>query len=268
MAYLAKRGVHTNGYCPRCQKCPETMVQALWGCRELRSVREKCQSFKSFEGSNDMHFLDFILGWLRNLCSSEMEFMDVVQWASDFIDEWRSTSQVGTLPTSCSAPVQNWIPPMVGSWKLNTDAATCYMECLIGLGCIIRDSVGVVRAAVVKKITAMVPPLMVEAMAVRRGIQLAASEGIGVFHIETDSLQVAELVRKRVVSYADVGPIINDILSSLDALPRCSISHISRRGNLAAHSLAREALSVIEDCVWVDRCPPCVVQPVHADVPV
>ncbi|KAK0600738.1 hypothetical protein LWI29_017969 [Acer saccharum] len=138
MAYLAKRGVHTNGYCPRCQKFLETMVHALWGCRELRSVKEKCHSFNGFKGSNDMHFLDFILGWLRNLCSTELEFLcvifwriwfcrnqmihnkagvdnrDVVKWASDFIDEWRSISQVDTLPTSGSVPVQNWTPSVDG----------------------------------------------------------------------------------------------------------------------------------------------------------
>ncbi|KAK0602227.1 hypothetical protein LWI29_031518 [Acer saccharum] len=114
----------------------------------------------------------------------------------------------------------------------------------------------------------MVPPLVAEAMAVRRGIHLAASEGIGVFHIETNSLQVAELVCKRVVSSVDVGPIISDILTSLKAFPGCSISHISRHGNFAAHSLAKEALSVNVDCVWVDCFPPCVERPVHDDVPV
>ncbi|KAK4858570.1 hypothetical protein QYF36_018515 [Acer negundo] len=106
----------------------------------------------------------------------------------DFVDERRSISQVETLSISSSAPVPKWRPPADGFWKINTDAATCYKEHLIGLESIFRDKNGLVKATVVNKITTMVSSLAAVAMAVMRGIQLAVFKGIGHFHIEYDSI--------------------------------------------------------------------------------
>ncbi|KAK2651067.1 hypothetical protein Ddye_018556 [Dipteronia dyeriana] len=111
----------------------------------------------------------------------------------------------------------------------------------------------------------MVPPLVVEAMAVQWGIQMAVSEGIRPFLVESNSLQVANLANNGVPSSADVGPITSDIIDSLESLPRCSISHVSGGGNLAAHVLAKEVLLAERDSVWVDFCPPCVERIVLAD---
>ncbi|KAK0607723.1 hypothetical protein LWI29_019208 [Acer saccharum] len=137
----------------------------------------------------------------------------------------------------------------VGGWvvckAINTDATTCVRDWLIGLGCIIRDKNGKVKAAAINKLEAMVSPLVVEAMAVKRGIRLVLLEGLVKFQIEMDSIQVVDLVNKGEPSPADVGYVIRDILVSFEAIPGCFILHVPQKGNIVAHSLAKEVISTV-----------------------
>ncbi|KAK2655169.1 hypothetical protein Ddye_008221 [Dipteronia dyeriana] len=54
----------------------------------------------------------------------------------------------------------------VGTWKINTDVATWYDRRAIGLGIVIRDKAGTVKAVASLRIQAMVVPLVAEAMAI------------------------------------------------------------------------------------------------------
>ncbi|KAK4845250.1 hypothetical protein QYF36_002843 [Acer negundo] len=157
-----------------------------------------------------------------------------------------------------NALVLKWRPPLVGFWKINTDAASYYKDRLIGLGVICRDRSGMVKLAASQKMIAMVPPFVAEALAIKYGIQLACETCLVPLQIESDSLQAMELVSKSNHSDADVGPIIVDISNVLKPLPSCSISYVPRKRNDAAHVLAKKALSVESDHRWIDFCPPYV----------
>ncbi|KAK3188491.1 hypothetical protein Dsin_028052 [Dipteronia sinensis] len=265
LANLAKRGVPSDGYCPRCHCRPKLMSHALWGWRALFKVRENCLFLKGLELTDAMHFHDFMLICLKSLNFKDLELLcvifwrvwfcrnqlihnlsnsdlgDVVSWATHFLDEWRSIHKVDTTNLLRNVALNpKCRPPVEGSWKINTDAASCYRDRLISLGIIIRDVTG----------------------------KLAMEAGLVPFQIETDSLQVVDLVSKGVPSSADVGSIIGEISGFLRSLPRCSICHIPRKGNAAAHTLAKMALSVDSDSCWVDACPPCVERIVQFDAPV
>ncbi|KAK0586989.1 hypothetical protein LWI29_015756 [Acer saccharum] len=134
-----------------------------------------------------------------------------------------------------------------GFWKINIDTASYYNERLIGLGMIIHDSVGKVKFAAAQKLVALVSPFMAEALVVRNGIQMDYEADLVPFQIEFDSLQVVDLVRKGIPFAVDVGPVIAKISKALQSLPRCFIDHVPCKGNVAAHSLARKALSLESD---------------------
>ncbi|KAK4843798.1 hypothetical protein QYF36_012766 [Acer negundo] len=138
----------------------------------------------------------------------------------------------------------SWKPPKVGFWKINTDAATRYKDCLIGLGFIIRDGDGTVKAAVVLKITTTFLPMVAEVLAVKCGIARAVELGLFPFQLETDSLHVVLLIHSGETSLTDVGPVISDIVDSLQRIPSWSINFIPRSGNFTAYSLAKMALSL------------------------
>ncbi|KAK0606351.1 hypothetical protein LWI29_036812 [Acer saccharum] len=167
---------------------------------------------------------------VHNLSSPDM--VHVVNWASGYIDEWRSAQEVlkpnpigNSLLSTSLCP--KWKPLDFGMFKINTDAATSYSNHSI-------------------------------ATTVHNGILLAISSGLFPLHIETDSLQVVNLVLEGGHSSADVGPVIDDILKSCSLIPSWTISHVPRKSNLVVHNLAKMSLSAASDCVWLNRCPPCV----------
>ncbi|KAK0585032.1 hypothetical protein LWI29_022499 [Acer saccharum] len=190
---------------------------------------------------------------------------DVVRWVTTFIEEWNSTHLVDKPCPALVSVAHGWRPPEGGVWKINSNAATDYARKVIGFGIIIRDKSGKVFSTAAIKVRAMFSPLIAEAMAVWRGVSLALDFGLVPFQIESDCLQVIDLVNKGVPSSADVGPIISLIFDSLNSTPGCSISHTPRTGNLVAHNLVKFALSIERDCCWLDSCPPCVERLVQID---
>ncbi|KAK3188190.1 hypothetical protein Dsin_027751 [Dipteronia sinensis] len=238
LAYLAKRGVPMNGLCPRCHNRYETMSHALW----------VVEIFLRLSGLMRLSFFVSSFGdWfcrnqlVQNL--GNLDLGDVVNWATTYLDEWRSINVMAPVSASRNGGLfSRWRPPAEGFWKINTDAASCCKDRLIGMSCIIRDAYGKVKMADVRKLTAMVPLIVVEALAVKCGIHMALEAALVTFQIETDYLQVVNLVRAGSPSSGDVGPIIDKISGFLHSMPSCSIDHISRKGNNAAHFLANRAL--------------------------
>ncbi|KAK3198284.1 hypothetical protein Dsin_021699 [Dipteronia sinensis] len=146
LTYLVKRGVPSDGLCPRCHRRVELMYHALWGCRAMSK-------------------------------------------ASNYLAEWRLAHQVEVSSFENNVvQVPIWRPLEEGYWKINFYTATSYKNRLIGLGIIIRDVVGKVRADAAHKLMATFSPVEAEAMAARRGILLVVELGLVPFQIETDSL--------------------------------------------------------------------------------
>ncbi|KAK0580682.1 hypothetical protein LWI29_005030 [Acer saccharum] len=213
--------------------------------------------------SGDLHFHDFIFWriWfcrnqlVHNLVEQDVGF--VVNWACNFIVECKATNLVHKPSPSVDVGVIiKWKPLDAGFFKINTDAAIDYLNQRIGIGVIIRDNSGVVRFAAVQNLKATFSPLVAEAMAVKCGIISTMVSGNVPFQIETDSLH---LVNHGVVPFIDLG------IAHVDALPYWSICHVPRKGNMAAHNLARMALSVDSDLHWVNAFPPCKEKFVNFD---
>ncbi|KAK4851629.1 hypothetical protein QYF36_016970 [Acer negundo] len=158
--------------------------------------------------------------------------------------------------------IHGWRSSEGAAWKINYDATTDYARRVIGQGINIRDKSCKVFSADALKVKAMYSPIIAEAMAVWWGIGLALDFGLVPFQIESDCLQVVEMVSK---GSAEVGHIISMIVASLGLNPGCSISHTPSTGNLVAHHLAKIALLVDHDCFWLDSCPPCMERLVQID---
>ncbi|KAK4853970.1 hypothetical protein QYF36_017096 [Acer negundo] len=174
-------------------------------------------------------------------------------------------NQVLNKPNSIAADTCRWKPSDDGVFKINTEGANDYKNRLIGFGVILRDKAGHIKAAVVHNLKAMLSPLVAEALAIKRGILLALESGLVPFQVETNSLQLVNLINKRVASSADVGPIICEILAAVESLPNWSICHVSRKGNLDTHNLAKMAFSVESECCWLDDFTPCVERCIRFD---
>ncbi|KAK2647882.1 hypothetical protein Ddye_015371 [Dipteronia dyeriana] len=228
---LAKRGVLTEIFCPHCRQPPASFPHALWGC-----------------------------------CGLRQDVGTVFSWACDFLDEWRSVHYVSNSSHKMrGADFRRLRPPDKGVYKVNTDAATDYNNQKIGFGIIIMDSRGLVKATAIKSVIAMLAHLSAEAMAVKHGILLALDSELMSIQIETDSLQLVNILSLGKACSFDVGSIISEILDLLEVILSWSICHIPRKGNLAAHSLARIGLSTVSDCFWSNAYPPCVERCIRND---
>ncbi|KAK0575023.1 hypothetical protein LWI29_032731 [Acer saccharum] len=100
-------------------------------------------------------------------------------WASDYLVDWKK-AHLGIVAGSTDKVVfvASWRPPEVGHWKINTDAATNYKDKLIGLGVIIRDAYGKVKATEAVKMSATLSVVVAEAIAVKCGIMRAVEMGL------------------------------------------------------------------------------------------
>ncbi|KAK3221480.1 hypothetical protein Dsin_008505 [Dipteronia sinensis] len=171
----ARRGVTSTANCPCCHRGLESMCHTPF--RDVVILL-----------SNQV---------VHNL--SNQDVRNVVSWASDFISKWRlaqggiSATVMGNVAVA-AGKILKWGPPTEGVFKINTDATTSYTNRTIGYGVIIRDRCGYVKVSAAQQARATFAPLVEEAMAVWNGVLLAVKLELVLFQIETDSLQVVNLV--------------------------------------------------------------------------
>ncbi|KAK4844169.1 hypothetical protein QYF36_017271 [Acer negundo] len=190
-----RKGVPTEVFCPHCHWYPESIYHAVWGCRKLFQVRDNYSFARGLQLLEDLHFHEFMRICLRNLNSENLELLCVilwriwhyrnqvvhklveqdvviiVSWACDFLSERRGIHYVTKSNSKgCVAVPCSWKPLDVGYFKINTDVATGYKNHLIGWGIINRDESGQVKAIVAYKMMVMLPPIIAEAIAVKRGV--------------------------------------------------------------------------------------------------
>ncbi|KAK1565494.1 hypothetical protein Q3G72_028020 [Acer saccharum] len=172
------------------------------GYRDLTKVRNDCLLLKGIKLFDAMHFPDFLLVCLRNLNSWDLDFLCIIFWKV-----WFYRNQLVHNSSRLDlGHVVSWARDFLAEWRLAQDGVRSKL-------------MGVVKSAIAQKIEATFSSLVAEAMALRNGILLAVSSGLTLFQIETDSLQVVNLVLRGDPSLVDVGPIIGDILNSYALLP-------------------------------------------------
>ena len=105
---------------------------------------------------------------------------------------------------------------------------------------------GIVRGAFVRSWPILLDPFMAECLAIREGLKGVCDRGLQVHCVESDSLVA-------IYKYSS-----NSILDSIISYIRCllielgggSCDYIPRQGNVVAHSLARESITLSTNMFW------------------
>lgn len=194
----------------------------LWRCWFLR---EDCIHSDGRETiSRSVQFLTKYAEELKN--ANEPEDWTVGRGTGDMLA--RPTDNVN----------RQWIPPVGGSVKINSDAAFLADNGESSAGAVARDCRGHVFVAVCKKLPHCHSVEEAEARAVLVGLQTLAGFFNGQVIVETDNLTIAKELANQTPSRSPLYGLLMDIKNAAAAFDTYSISCVRRDSNKLAHGLA------------------------------
>ena len=120
------------------------------------------------------------------------------------------------------------------------------------LGAVVRDSMGVVLASLVKNIPLPQTVVDVEATATRRAILLVRDLNLSSIILEGDSEIIARAIQAEEQSLASYGNLIEETKLHANSFLNFRISHVKRNRNFVAHSLARHVSGLV---IWMEKVP-------------
>lgn len=91
-----------------------------------------------------------------------------------------------------------------------------------------------------------------EAYAIRDGVQLALQYGFRSVQIESDALEVVNLIYSNAFERTEVAPICQEIVELAGGFDHYKLAHIKRDANEAAHLCARQTNGDRRRCFWVN----------------
>ncbi|KAL2926792.1 hypothetical protein RDABS01_028382 [Bienertia sinuspersici] len=155
-------------------------------------VSELLNRFKDAEWRAIFWSLLWGIWLMRNVWVFEKRWrneVDVIHRAMSLMGEYRKSNEQVHMASNRIAFPRSWIPPTMGVYKVNTDAANLDMQG-IGIGAITRDHTGDVVVAMCKKEEGDYSVEVKEAIALRLGLQITLEVGFTKLVIETDNLKL------------------------------------------------------------------------------
>ncbi|KAK3224784.1 hypothetical protein Dsin_004646 [Dipteronia sinensis] len=171
--------------------------------------------------------------------------IEVCMWSEFFIHDFRQSLVKENPRRMGSWVTPRWQAPEVGIFKINTDKAVVTKDGVSGLGVVIRDDKGFVRASACYGFKVNYHPQIAEALAIYKGILLTVNTGLLPAMLESDALTVVNVIRSQVLPSADEVVVISDILCAINGTNILSMNFVLRVANMVAHGLAKLALSYV-----------------------
>ena len=107
-----------------------------------------------------------------------------------------------------------------------------------GIGVVVRNSFGEVKAALAEKIRKPPTVEVLELLAAKRAALFSEDLGLDKVIFEGDSEQVMKALQWDGWDFALGGHLICDFLYTVNSFASTSFSHVCRQGNSVAHALA------------------------------
>ncbi|KAK1565763.1 hypothetical protein Q3G72_034366 [Acer saccharum] len=185
--------------------------------------------------------------------------MDIIEKSGYFVMEFQNTCRaLSPSQQSTAAAPMEWTAPPSGCLKLNTDVSVKSGKNFIGIGAAIRDSSGIVVAAISKPLVGRPSVELGELLELHEGLLLAKRYNLAVQFAEVDALSVASMINSNSSAMGDAMFLISDIKSLCIKLGGCVCQHIPRLSNVLAHRLANLAFALGDEVVWRDVNPVCI----------
>lgn len=281
MTSLMKRGLDVAPVCFQCSEAAETVDHALVGCTRammfwsvmLPSVRWETDFGHSFADRclaaqsqlSEREFILWCVGcWAlwndRNAVRMGRKIPSLAvkcDWVEEFIVSFlQAREQSASLSASGEARSSGirWARPPEGWSKLNVDASCLIAAQITGTGAIIRDSSGMVLAAMTNSIGVSYSPFIAEALAVLEGLKLALRLNLSSIIVESDCQALVNMINGVSSTLAVDGVWVHDITDMAKNFGNIVFAHVGRGSNVSAHCLARKGLSS-GSFLWLDNFP-------------
>lgn len=159
-----------------------------------------------------------------------------------------------------------WKPPKEGTFQVDVDACFDVEKLLFGVGMVIRDSRGEVRAAMEKPITNPGSILEAELIAMLYGLGLSLQEDLGPMVLFSDSILAVHSVSKMTKRGAEIMECFDEFVELINQEIILEICHMYREANRVAHSLAR--FGTLHSCMfcWSSHFPQWLREVVKLDM--
>ncbi|KAL5736490.1 hypothetical protein ACOSQ2_031278 [Xanthoceras sorbifolium] len=141
---------------------------------------------------------------------------------------------------------------------MNPDASACLKSNRAGICLVFRNSSRHVLIAVAASSPSCFSPLVFEALALKRGLELARDASLSRLVIESDSLTLVKAINSIQLPLYKVGNIIKDIAVLIHVLGVSCVSFVPRKANRVDDALAKLGLSLEGESIWMEDVPPSV----------
>ncbi|CAL5355830.1 unnamed protein product [Camellia sinensis] len=158
-----------------------------------------------------------------------------------------------------------WCAPAEGWFKVNFDGARFKELQTVGVGVVIRNSMGEVMAAMTEQLPFWVDADCVEAFAAAKAIDLATDLGFSDIILEGDSLNIVKALQEGVELLSEYGHLVSQVVAASKLLRHFQVCHVGRMGNMLAHGLAPMARGLDHQLVWMEEVPQALFEVVAVD---
>jgi hypothetical protein len=179
-----------------------------------------------------------------------------VKEAIALVQEFQEATKSLEVPKGLDADsVVKWVPPPCGYIKINWDAASNPGMKQTGIRVLIRDDKEELIAAQAKVLPSLLDPSMAEALGAWYAVKLGCDLGFSHVLFQGDCLNVVVALNKDGPCDSIFGHLIEDTQNWFQRLHPFFVHHVRRQANMAAHGLAKLAISLRLDNVWKEDCP-------------
>ncbi|KAL8089987.1 hypothetical protein AgCh_039448 [Apium graveolens] len=177
---------------------------------------------------------------------------EVVHAALSFLNQWKA-AQDKNFDLFLSFMTQEdgleqWCPSSSNSVKVNVDAALFTDPNRYNYAIVVRDHLGHLVQAMSKCSLGKSSPELAESVGIREALSWLKRSSVSNGIVESDCLQVIQLIRSSFSSYSYLGKVMDDCRHLLEDLRSHNvlIRFVKRSANRVAHYLARYSCSIAE----------------------
>ncbi|CAL5401578.1 unnamed protein product [Camellia sinensis] len=161
--------------------------------------------------------------------------------------------------------VVRWCAPAEGWFKINFDGAWFKELQTVGVGVVIRNSMGEVMGAMSEQLPFWVDADCAEAFAAAKAIELAKYLGFSDIILEGDSLNIVKALWEDVELLPEYGHLVSQVVGASRLFRSFQVCHVGRMGNMLAHGLAWMARDLDHQLVWMEEVPQALIEVVAAN---